>query len=149
MGRPKKTRYLEPEDLARELMKSMPPNPPTEELCRMLRSIAEHMCGDPRYVGYSKEMHEDMCSAALIKCLKNVKNFDPAKGASSFNYFSRCCEHAFWYELSKYYRQKNVQRQMLLDYADKIQAVSPKLAQEIRDAQIRPGRTGEKARRGT
>lgn len=118
MARPRKYHYLEPEELAAELAKSQPPAQPTEELCRMLRMIAEHMLGSPKYCGYAKDLQQDMVSCALIKCLKNVKNWSPDKGASSFNYFTRCCECAFWDCLKKHYRHVNLQREMALKAAD-------------------------------
>lgn len=132
MPRPRKNRYLEPDDLARELEKSRPPNPPTQELCAMLRSIAEHLLGSPKYRGYAKDLQQDMVSAALIKCLKNVKNWDPSKGASSFNYFTRCCEHAFWDFLKVHYRQLNIKREATLRAADEVARYSPQLAASLR-----------------
>lgn len=132
MGRPRKKRYLEPDDLARELEKSRPPSPPTPELCRMLRQIAEHLCGDSRFVGYPKEMHEDMCSAALEKCLKNVKNWDPSKGGC-FHYFTRCCELSFFDSLKSHYKQVNIRREATLRAAAELEQTSPLLAQRIRE----------------
>ena len=73
----------------------------------MLRQISTHLLGDSKYRRYSKHMKEDMCSEALVKCLKNVKNFKPEKG-SAFNYMTRCTEWAFWQVLAKHYKQLNL-----------------------------------------
>ena len=57
---------------------------------------------------YSADLHEDMVSAALEKCVKNIKNYKAEYADRCFNYYTRCCEHAFWEMLKKHYRQMNV-----------------------------------------
>jgi len=37
-----------------------------------------------------------MVSAALLKCIKNIKNFKEEYADRCFNYFTRCVEHSFW-----------------------------------------------------
>ena len=37
--------------------------------------IAQHLLGDSRYRSYPRELQEDMVSAAMEKCIKNIKNF--------------------------------------------------------------------------
>lgn len=90
----------------------------------MLRQISTHLLGDSRYRRYSKHMKEDMCSAALVKCLKNVKNFKPEKGAA-FSYFTRATEYAFWEVLAKHYKQLNLLRELAMQHADDIQDFNP------------------------
>jgi len=81
-------------------------------------------------------MQDDLVSAALVKCIKNIHNFKPERADTCFNYYTRCTEHAFWEVLSKYYKQMNIQRELTLDYANQIEDIDPKTAQLIRDCQI-------------
>jgi len=80
--------------------------------------IATHLLGSPRYRGYPKSLKEDLVSAALVKCIKNIHNFKPERADTCFNYYTRCTEHAFWEVLGKHYRQINIQRQLIVEYAD-------------------------------
>lgn len=81
-------------------------------------------------------MQEDMVSAALLKCAKNIKNYKKERAASCFNYYTKCTEHAFWETLGKHYKHMNMVRQMTLDFADMLESYSPSLAKQIRDNQI-------------
>lgn len=86
-----------------------------------------------------------MVSAALEKCIKNIKNYKAQYKDRCFNYFVRCVETSFWGTLKKHYRQRNIQRQLALDYADSIEAVNPEVAQRIRESQIEVQYTGKLA----
>ena len=59
-------------------------------------------------------MKEEMAQDGYIKCHKNLKNYNPAKG-TLFSYFTRCCWTAFVTYLVKHYKQMNLKRQLLLD----------------------------------
>lgn len=80
--------------------------------------IATHLLGDSRYRNYPKDLHEDMVSEAVLKCIKNIKNFKKEYADRCFNYFTRCCEHAIWTLLSKHYKHVNLIRELTLDFAD-------------------------------
>ena len=80
--------------------------------------IAWHLLGDSRYRNYPKDLQEDMVSAALLKCSKNIKNYKKERAASCFNYYTKCTEHAFWNVLGKHYKHVNMIRQLALDFAD-------------------------------
>ena len=135
--RQKKQPYLTSEQLAIELEKSQQQNAPTAQVCIYFKMIATHLIGDARYRNYPPDMHDDMVSAALEKCIKNIKNYKKEYADKCFNYFTRCCEHAIWATLSKYYKNMNIIRQMSLDFADSLEAYAPQLAQQIRDKQIK------------
>ena len=128
-------KYLDNDELTEQVLESQKAKQPTEKLCFMLRQISTHLLGDSKYRRYSKHMKEDMCSEALVKCLKNVKNFKPEKG-SAFNYMTRCTEWAFWQVLAKHYKQLNLQRELAMQHADDIQDFNPSLAEKIRQQQI-------------
>lgn len=49
-----------------------------------------------------------MVSAALEKCVKNIKNYKAEYASVCFNYYTRATEHAFWEVLKKHYRRMNV-----------------------------------------
>lgn len=132
----KKTPYLTSTDLAEELRKSKQQNAPTVKACEYFRLIAAHLLGDSRYRRYPKDLQEDMISAALVKSIKNIHNFKEQYADCCFNYWTRLTEHAFWEVLKKYYKHVNLQRELILNYAEHIEHISPALAQQLKDAQI-------------
>ena len=133
----KKQPYLKSEDLAIELEKSQQQGSPTEQVCEYFKMIATHLLGDSRYRNYPKDLHEDMVSEAVLKCIKNIKNFKKEYADRCFNYFTRCCEHAIWTLLSKHYKHVNLIRELTLDFADQVEQYSLSLAKQIRDNQIK------------
>lgn len=144
----KKQPYLTSAQLAEALEESQKLGYPTERICNYFRLIAWHLLGDSRYRNYSKDLQEDMVSAALLKCVKNIKNYKKERAASCFNYYTKCTEHAFWNVLDKHYKHVNMVRQLTLDFADQVEQYSPLLAKQIRDQQITVEHTKEKAKRG-
>lgn len=98
--------------------------------------IAEHLIGDSRYRRYPKDVHEDMISDAVLKCIRNIKNYKREYADSAFNYYTRCVEHSFWATLGKHYKHMNNVRQYTLDFADSIEQFAPTLAKQIRDSQM-------------
>lgn len=132
----KKTPYLTSEQLAEELRKSQQQNAPTAKACEYFRLIATHLLGDSRYRLYPKDLQEDMTSEALLKCIKNIKNFKKEYADKCFNYFTRCVEHSFWTTLAKHYKHINLQRDLTLRYADTLAQTSPQAADAIRQLQI-------------
>ena len=103
--------------------------------------IAKKLLGSPKYRGYPYHLKEDMTSAALIKCLKNVHNFKEKYSDKAFSYYTRCCEFAFWEVLGRHYQQVNIQRDMCIEYANAIESFMPNKAKLIRDSQIEVQRT--------
>lgn len=71
----KKQPYLTSEQLAIELEASQKLGSPTAQACTYFKMIAQHLLGDSRYRSYPRELQEDMVSAAMEKCIKNIKNF--------------------------------------------------------------------------
>ena len=89
-------------------------------------------------------MREDMVSAALEKCVKNIKNYRAEYADRCFNYYTRCAEHAFWTYLTRHYRHVNAARNMALEFAEEIERFAPQLARQIRDSQITVEHTKDK-----
>ena len=90
--------------------------------------IATHLIGDARYRNYPPSMHDDMVSAALEKCIRNIKNYKPEYKDKCFNYFTRCTEQAIWGVLAKHYKHMNMVRQLTLDFADSLEPYAPQFA---------------------
>ena len=132
----KKQPYLTSQQLAEALEESQKLGRPTEQVCKYFKLIAQHLLGDSRYRNYQKDLHDDMVSAALEKCIKNIKNYKKEYADRCFNYFTRCSEQAFWMVLGKHYKYVNMIRQLTLDYADMLEPYSQSLAQQIRDSQM-------------
>ena len=134
----KKTIYLTSQQLAEALEESQKLGRPTEQVCQYFSMIATHLLGDSRYARYPADMKEDMKSEALLKCIKNIKNYMKEYADKCFNYYTRCTEHAFWQVLSKHYKQMNITRELTLEAADIIeQNGDPITAQALRDKQMK------------
>lgn len=125
--------YLTSQQLAEELRASQKSGQPTERLCRYFNMIATHMLGSPKFQHYKPQMQEDMVSAALVKCLKNVHNFKEKYADKCFNYYTRVTEHAFFEVLGKHYRHVNIEKELKQQYANAIETFSPQTAQWIRN----------------
>ena len=137
MRKPKKKPYLTSAQLAEALEESQRIGRPTEQACNFFRMIAAHLLGDSRYRNYNAQMHEDMESAALLKCIKNIKNYKKEYADKCFNYFTRITEHAFWECLGKYYKQMNLQRELMRQYADMLECTNPIEANQLRDSLLK------------
>ena len=134
--RQKKKPYLTSEELSVELAESQRLGQPTIKVCEYFKLIAKHLLGDSRYRRYPKDMQEDMESNALLKCIRNIKNYKPQYADKCFNYFTRCVEHSFWTTLSAYCKHINLQLNMTLRYADELEETAPQAADAIRSLQI-------------
>lgn len=125
--------YLTNKQLADALIESQQAGQPTEKVCNYFRMIATHLLGNARYRNYPKDIQEDLISAALLKCIKNIHNFKPEYADRCFNYYTRCTECAFFDVLGIHYKQRNIKRDLNVEYANAIETLNPKLAKAIRD----------------
>lgn len=130
---PAKNIYVTKEALAHQLGLSQSKGEPTAEVCQMFRDIAVNMLKGPRYRRYPENLKEDLASAALLKCVRNIRNYRPEYASGCFSYFTRCCEHAFWECLERHYRQMNIRRKLTRDYADSIRQMNPAEAKRLMD----------------
>lgn len=83
------------------------------------------MLRSARFGGYSKELKEDLQSAALEKCLKCYKHVTPAKRATCFSYLTLACQCAFYGVLRKHYNQVNLVRELTLDRIARLERLDP------------------------
>ena len=106
--------YLDKEEFAAEIAKWRDSAEKVEDrvvhdkLALMVLSIPNHMLRSKCFCGYEHHLKEDMVMNAYLKIVKNLKNYNPAFGASAFKYFSRCCYFAFCETIMKYYKHKNM-----------------------------------------
>ena len=91
------------------------------------------MLGSAKFCGYPRHLQQDMVSAALIKCLKNVHNFKEEYADKCFNYYTRCTEHAFFEVLAKHYNQVNIEKELKFNLADSVEQFNPQMAKKIRE----------------
>ena len=73
-----------------------------------------------RFKRYPKYAKEEMAQDGVVKCIKNLKNYQPSKG-KLFSYFTQCCWSANMDYLNKYYKEMNIRRQLLLDTLETIE----------------------------
>ena len=109
MARRQKKYYIKSDDFRLAIREAKEAGSPTVKLCKIFRLLISRYLSGPRYSGYDPDTISDMASAAMIKCLRNLDNYQPAKG-SPFSYFTlatECCCKDF---LSKHYRQRNLVR---------------------------------------
>lgn len=118
------SKYLSSEQLSKALIESQQLGHPTEEVCNYFKMIAQHLLTCGKFKGYHRDLKEEMISEALLKCIKNIKNFKSEYSDKSFNYFTRCVEHAFFATLDKYYKHKNLIDELILEYSEECKPTS-------------------------
>lgn len=104
--------------------------------------IAEHLLRDHRFRGYPKAMKEDLASEALLKSIKNIKNFKVEYADKAFGYFTRCIEQSFFKSLGIHYRQENIKRDQMEIYLDKLRAVNADEAAYFEQQMLKGNTTG-------
>lgn len=67
--------YIDNDEFADAVQECQRLGRPTEKVCRMFRTLAEHVTGSPKFSRYSVHDKEEMVSMSLEKCLRNVKNW--------------------------------------------------------------------------
>lgn len=84
----------------------------TDKLALMIQSIPQNMIKKYQFNGYDQELKSDMVADAVLKCIKNLKNYNPEKRKAAFNYFTLCTHCSFISSLQKYYKHKNMMREL-------------------------------------
>ena len=106
-----KEHYIDREEFHTALIECKATGEPTVKVCNLFRLLITRYLSGPRYSGYDSHTREDLASAALLKCLKNVRNYHPERG-SPFSYYTLCCECACKDYLRKHYEQANIKRDL-------------------------------------
>lgn len=114
-----KTHYIDNEDLLAEWQRWVSSgNTPeartiSDDLARMMMTIAERILTSRYFSGYPLEVREDMAGDAVLKMLRNLKNYKADKG-SLFSYLSRICFCSNATYLKQHYKRRNAEREMTL-----------------------------------
>lgn len=90
-----------------------------DKLIEQMYVIATHLLEHKRFVRYPYHEKEDMKQEGVLKCMKNLKNYDPTKG-KIFSYFTRCCWTAYVVYLAQYYKDLNDKMGLLLEAVQQI-----------------------------
>ena len=137
MMKPKRSRnlqdksryYVTNEALMEELqkMKNSPVDPETgthlvsQELGKMLYSIAKHLTYYWAFKNYPESLKEDMISHACYKMIKYINSYN-FEYKNPFAYFTQICYNAFLGPISQYYKEKNLKRTLTIDTISEIQS---------------------------
>ncbi|HRR48401.1 MAG TPA: sigma factor [Bacteroidales bacterium] len=85
--------YIKNSDLLAEIVVYKTKGRASEELGKMLLTIAENFSSKGSFAGYTWK--KDMISEAVLTCLKYLKNFDEDKSQNAFAYITQICKNAF------------------------------------------------------
>ena len=78
----------------------------------MFKLMISHILRHSNFANYHTDLKEDLASIALEKCIKNIKNYKKEKADVCFNYYTRTIFCAFLDGLGKYYKHKNLIREL-------------------------------------
>ncbi len=90
---PKKESYINNDELLAEVIIFKKNGIATEELGKMLLSIANHYSTKGNFSGYTWK--KDMVSEAVLTCLKYLKSFNPDRSNNAFAYITQICKNSF------------------------------------------------------
>lgn len=85
----------------------------SDELARMMMTIADRILQSRYFCGYPQAAREDMAGESVLKMIRNLKNYKADKG-TLFSYLSRICFCSNATYLKKHYRIRNAEREMSL-----------------------------------
>ena len=109
-----KTNYISNDAIMEEWRRWKDSGTVSERLGELLLVLGRHIMQSRYFCGYPEHVKGDIVSDGTLKCLKNLKNFDPTKGCSHFSYLSRCIFTAGASYLAKHYRHLNRRRELLI-----------------------------------
>lgn len=121
--------YVTNEALLAELqkLKESPIDPETgthlvsQELGKMLYSIAKHLTYYWAFKNYPESLKEDMISHACYKMIKYINSYN-FEYKNPFAYFTQICYNAFLGPISQYYKDKNMKRDLTINTISEIQS---------------------------
>ena len=93
------------------------------EFGKMIQMIAERLTNHSNFKNYTREMKQDMVSYAKYKCFQGIVNYN-FEYKNAFAYFTTACYNAFVSEISKYYKKKNLDRDVAKRALEKLEATS-------------------------
>lgn len=109
MNKPVK-RFIDCEELRNELIK----NPSSDKVGLLLMKFPSHMLITDQFRGYSQSTKDEMYSESLIQMIKAIPKLDLSQPAPKiFAYLNLTCYRAFLQILRKYYKNRNMMRDLL------------------------------------
>lgn len=93
------------------------------EFGKMIQMIAERLTNHSNFKNYTREMKQDMVSYAKFKCFQGIGNYN-FEYKNAFAYFTTACYNAFVSEISKYYKKKNLDRDLAKRSLEKLEATA-------------------------
>lgn len=95
----------------------------TEEFGKMIKMIAERLTNHSNFKNYTRELKQDMISYACFKCIQGIRNYN-FEYKNAFAYFTTACYNAFVSTISKYYKDKNLNRDIAKRALEKLEATA-------------------------
>ena len=102
----------------------------TEEFGKMIQMIAERLTNHSNFKNYTRELKQDMVSYACFKCIQGIHNYN-FEFKNAFAYFTTACYNAFVSVISKYYKDKNLHKDLARRAIEKLEATQDINANKI------------------
>ena len=112
MARRARQHYLDANEFREALLEAQSKGEPTVRVCELFRLLISRYLSGPRYSGYDAATLEDLASAALEKCIRNIKGYNPAKKSSPFSYYTMAVSCSVCDSLGHHYKAKNIKREL-------------------------------------
>ena len=106
--------FISSDEIWQEISNWKDTNQISPRLGQIFYEIAENMAKHPRFNRYDMELKKDLIGDAVLKMIRNLKNFKYEKRNQSFSYCSCIAWTSFMDTLKRYYKHVNRQRQMVL-----------------------------------
>lgn len=86
----------------------------TDKLCLTIQNIAKKLTNHSNFSGYSNDIKEEMVSFATYRAINGlIKGNFNFKFENPFGYFTQVCWNSFLIVLGKYYKNINLQRDLV------------------------------------
>lgn len=139
--RTKKTRenYIDPKELLDEVVKARNTEGAySDKLGNMLQLLTQRILRHSNFRNYPPDLKEDMAMTAICKIIKYVPKVkltgeEETDKKRVFNYFTRICFTQFLVVINGYYKQRNIQRELTRQYAEKLEQINPAAAKKLID----------------
>lgn len=95
----------------------------TEEFGRMIMMIADRLTNHSNFKNYPFGLKQDMKSYAHFKCIQGIYNYN-FEYKNPFAYFTTACYNAFISTISKYYKEKNLTRDLARRAIEQLEATA-------------------------
>lgn len=95
----------------------------SEEFGKMIKMIAERLTNHSNFKNYPFDLKQDMASYACFKCIQGIHNYN-FEFKNAFAYFTTACYNAFVSTISKYYKDKNLKKDIAKKAIEKLESTS-------------------------